>query len=102
MTVLATVVVATFLLENDNFIAFYEGTLYLANNFCPFYGGRAYFHGTVGISEEYAVEFDFVTFFYLLTEIVDIQKFVFFSFELLSLDFYDNVHLLLIIKMLTH
>ena len=92
MTVLATVVVATFLLENDNFIAFYEGTLYLANNFCPFYGGRAYFHGTVGINEEDLVEFNDFAFFFLVAEIVDIQEFACLGLELLSLDFYDSVH----------
>lgn len=102
MAVFAAIAFATFFLENNHFVTFYEGSSDLAYNFCSFNGRSADFHGTVGISEEYAVKFDFVTFFYLLTEIVDIQKFVFFSFELLSLDFYDNVHLLLIIKMLTH
>ena len=56
MTVLATVVVATFLLEDDNFIAFYEGTFYLAYYFCTFNGRCANFDGTVGIYEKHFVE----------------------------------------------
>lgn len=101
MTVLATVVVATFLLENDNFIAFYEGTLYLANNFCPFYGGRAYFNGTVGVNEENAVEFYGLALFFLVAEIVYIQELACFGFKLLSLNFYNCVHLncMIIIKL---
>ena len=92
MTVLATVVVATFLLEDDNFIAFYEGTFYLAYYFCPFYGGRAYLDGTVGVNEEDLVKLYGLALFLLVAEIVDIQEFACFGLELLSLNFYDSVH----------
>jgi hypothetical protein len=37
----------------------------------------------------------------LLTEIVDIQELALFGFELLSLNFYDNVHLLFVCYKLT-
>lgn len=92
MSVLTTIVVATFLLENDYFVAFYEGTFNLANHFCPFYGGRADFDGTVGIYKKHAVKLDGFTFFALFAEIVDIQEFAGFGFELLSLNFYNSVH----------
>ena len=95
MTVLATVVVATFLLKDDNLIALYEGTFYLANYFCPFYGGRANLYGTVGVNEEDLVEFYSLALFLLVAKIVNIQKFAGFGLELLSLDFYDSVHRLL-------
>ena len=97
MTVLATVVVATFLLEDDNLIALYEGTFHLANYFCPFYGGRADLHGTVGVYEEDLVKLYGFALFLLVAEIVDIQEFLGLSLELLSLNFYDCVHLLFVI-----
>ena len=92
MSVLANIVIAAFFLENDDFVAFYEGTFHLANNFCPFHGGRAYFNGTVGVNEQNAVKFESLAFFFLVAEIVNIQKFACFGFELLSLDFYNCVH----------
>lgn len=92
MTVLATVIVTTFLLEDDNLIALHEGTFHLANYFCPFHGGRAYLNGTVGVNEEDFVKLYGLTLFLLVAEIVDIQEFTGLGLELLSLDFYDSVH----------
>lgn len=92
MSVLANIVIAAFFLENDDFVAFHEGTFHLANDFCPFYGGRAYFYGTVGVDEENAVEFNGSAFLNLFAEIVDIQEFACFGLELLSLNFYNCVH----------
>jgi hypothetical protein len=80
---------AAFLFEYNHLVAFHEGTFNLANNFCPFNGGRAYFYGTVGVNEENAVEFNGLALFFLVAEIVDIQKLACFGFELLSLDFYN-------------
>ncbi len=59
---------------------------------CPFHGGRAYFNGTVGVNEQNTVKFECLAFFFLVAEIVNIQKFACFGFELLSLDFYNCVH----------
>ena len=95
MAVFAAIAFATFFLENDHFVTFHEGLFNLANNFCSFDNGSADFHGTVGFSEENAVELDLVAFFNLLSEVVDIQELACFGFELLSLNFYDNVHWLL-------
>ena len=96
MAVFAAIAFAAFFLENDNFFTFYEGSSDLANNFSSFNSGSADLNGTISVSEENAVEFDFVAFFDFFAEVVYIQELVFFSFELLSLDFYDNVHLLLL------
>ncbi len=92
MSVFAAVVVTTFLLENDNFITFYEGTFNLANYFCTFYGRCANLYGTVGVDQENAVKLYGLTLFFLLAEIVNIQELAGFSLELLSLNFYDSVH----------
>ncbi len=92
MAVLATIALAALLLEDNHLVTFHEGTLNLANYFCPFYGGRAYLHGTVGVNEKNAVELDGLPFLALVAEIVYIQVLAGFRLELLSLDFYDSVH----------
>ncbi len=93
MAVFAAIAFATFFLENDHFVTFYEGLSHFANYFCTFYGGCADFNGTVSVRQQYAVKFYFVACLYVFAEIVNIQVAVLFSFELLSLNFYDNVHL---------
>ena len=93
MAVFAAIAFAAFLLENDDFVTFYEGHEHLANYFCAFESGGANFHRVVGLSEENAVEFNLVTFFNGISEIVNIQELVRFSLELLSLNFNDCVHL---------
>ena len=98
MAVFAAIAFATFFLENDHFFTFYERGCHFANYFCSFNDWSTDFHGTIGISEEYTVELDCVAFFDLLSEVVDIQKFACFGFELLSLNFYDNVHFCLLLK----
>lgn len=94
MTVFAAIAFATFLLENDDFFTFYEGSGYLANNFSSFNGGSADFDITVGVCEENAVKFNRIAFFDGIAEIVYIQELAGFGLELLSLDFYDSVHLI--------
>ena len=93
MSVLTAVVIAAFLLEYHNLVAFHEGTFNLANYFCPFYGGRADLNGTVGVYEKNTVELYGLTLFCLVAEEVNIQELAGLSLELLSLDFYDCVHL---------
>ena len=95
MAVFTTIAFATLLLEDDHFITFHEGTFHLANYFCSFYGRSAYFNGTVGVNEEYAVELHYIAFFLLVAEIVYIQELAGFCLKLLSLDFYNYKHLLI-------
>lgn len=57
MTVFAAIAFTSFLLEDDNFVTFHEGTFYLANYFCSFNGRSAYLNGTVGIHEQYTIKF---------------------------------------------
>ncbi len=97
MAVETTIAFATFLLEDDYLVAFYEGTFYLANYFGSLYGGSAYLDGTVGVYEQDAVEYDLFTLFLLVAEIVYIQELSGLGLELLSFDFYDCVHLKCII-----
>ncbi len=96
MTVFATIAFATFLLENDNLLAFYKGSEDFTYNLCAFHGGSANFNCLIGLSEKNAVELNLVSFFDSFAEIVNIQELLRLCLELLSLDFYDSVHLLLI------
>lgn len=93
MAVFATIAFATFLLEYNHLFAFYKGSGDFAYDFGAFYCGSTYFNIAVDVGEQNAVEFNLVAFIDVFTEIVNVQELVFFSFELLSLDFYDNVHL---------
>ncbi len=94
MTVLTTVALAALLLEDDYLLALYEGLENLANDLCSFEGGSTNLNSVIGFGEENTVELDGVTFFVLVTEIVNIQELLRLCLELLSLDFYDSVHLI--------
>ena len=94
MSVFATIAFAAFLLENDNLLAFYKGSEDFTYNLCAFHCGSANFNCFVGLSEEHAVKFDLVSFFNSFAEIVNIQELFRLCLKLLSLDFYDSVHLL--------
>ena len=93
VTVFATIAFAAFFLENDNLVTFHEGSFHFANNFSTINGGLADFHGTVGVDEEHAVKFHGSALFGFFAEIVNIQELSGFSLELLSLNFYNSVHL---------
>ena len=93
MTVLATVALAALLLEDDYLLALYEGLENLANHLGSIDGRSTNLNCVVGFGEEYTVKLDCVTFFVLVTEIVNIQELLRLGLELLSLDFYDSVHL---------
>ena len=92
MAVFTAIAFAALLLEYDNLVAFNEGFGYFANNFCTFYGGSTYENFAVFVGEENAVELHGVTGLGFFAEVVNIQELAFFGFELLSLNFYDNVH----------
>ena len=91
MTVLAAIAFAAFLLEDNHLVTLYEGCEDFTYYLCAFHCGCANLHFSVSVSEEHAVKFDLLSFFNCFAEIVYIQELVFFSFELLSLNFYDTV-----------
>ena len=95
MTVFAAIAFATFLLEDDHFLTLYEGLENFAIHFSSFNGRSTDFNVAVGIEKKHFVESNSVALFYFIAEVVDIKVFTFFSFKLLSFDFYDSVHLLL-------
>ncbi len=95
MTVLTAIAFATLLLEDDYLLTLYERSKNLANDLGTLDGGSTNLNCIVGFGEENTVEFYGVTFFERVAEIVNIQELLRLGLELLSLDFYDSVHLLL-------
>lgn len=94
MAVLAAIALATFFLEDDYLLALYEGLENLANHLGTLKCRGSYLNCVVGFGEEHTVKLYGVSFFERVAEIVNIQELVGLCLELLSLDFYDSVHLL--------
>ena len=80
-------------MENKNFVAFYEGHENLALHLGTFHGRRADFDIAVDIEKKNLVEAYSLAFLHIRAEMVNIQELAFLGLELLSLDFYDSVHL---------
>ena len=92
MSVFTAIAFATFFLENDYLFTFNEGKKNLAIYFCTFNGRSTDFYVAVGIKKKHFVEAYCIALFYFITEMMDIKEFSFFSFKLLSFDFYNSVH----------
>lgn len=90
VTVAFTITFSSFLLEDDDTFAF-EMRENFANDLCTFYGGSTNFYGSVVVDQQYFVKLDSSTL--LSVQTVNIESLAGFGFELLSLDFYNYVHL---------
>lgn len=90
VTVAFTITFSSFLLEDDDTFAF-EMREDFANDLCTFYGGSTHFYGSVVVNQQYFVKLDSSTL--LSVQTVNIESLAGFGFELLSLDFYNYVHL---------
>ena len=97
MTVQLLVTFSSLLVEYQHFLAFYEVRNYFAYHFCTFYGRRTYFYSTVVVYQQNFVKFNSCAVFCILN-VLNKQLFAFFSFELLTVNFYNYVHLLFYIK----
>ena len=96
MAVLYAIAFATFFLEHDDLFALYEGLGHFAYYFYSFNCGSTDFHVTVGVDKQHLVKIDAVTFFDICAEEVNVEELAGFCLELLSLNFYDSVPLVLI------
>lgn len=90
VTVAFTITFSSFLLEDDDTFAF-EMREDFANDLCTFYDGSTNFYGSVVVDQQYFVKLDSSTL--LSVQTVNIESLAGFGFELLSLDFYNYVHL---------
>ena len=94
MAVLHAIAFATFFLKNNHFVALNKSFFDFANHFGSLNGGNAYLNCAVCIDEQHTVELNSLAVFGIV-KVMNIQKSACFSLELLSLNFYDNVHCLL-------
>ena len=93
VSVQATIAFAAFFLEDDDVLTLDERIHHFANHFGTFDGGSAHSHCSIGIDEENFVELDSVAFLLVVSEEVDKQFLAGLGTELLSLNFYNCVHL---------
>lgn len=93
MAVKTAIAFATFFLENNHVLTLYEFFFYLANYLCAFYGGRTYLNSAFCVNEQHFVELYFFAFL-CVGDVVNEQVLTSFSLELLSLNFYNCVHLI--------
>lgn len=93
MTVQTAIAFATFFLKNDHVFTFHEFFFYLANYFCTFYGGCTYLNSAFSVNKKNLVEFHCFTFLGF-SDVMNEQVLACFGFELLSLNFYNCVHLI--------
>ena len=95
VTVQLAMTFSSFLVENENFVTFYQAGYNLANHFCTFYSRNTYSDCTVFVYQKNLVKFYCRTVFSIL-DVVYKQLFASFCFKLLTVDFYNCVHFLYI------
>ena len=95
MTVANAIVLTTLHLENDDLVTLYEWVHYFTHYFCSVYGGSAYLNCTVSIYEQYLVKFNSLACLNIL-DVVHEELLALLGLELLTLNFYNCVHLLFI------
>ena len=93
MTVLFSETFSSFLVEDDYFFTFYQRRNYFANNFCAFYSRKTYSYVSFVVNQENFFKFNCCTAFCVL-DVVNEQFFASFCFELLTVNFYNCVHLI--------
>ena len=92
MTVQFTITFSSLLVEDQHLITLYQRRQYFAYYLCAFYGRNTYFYFTIVVNQQYFFKFHNSTAFCVLN-VMNEQLLSFFSFELLSVNFYDYVHL---------
>ena len=88
---------AAFLVEYKHFLAFYERRNYFAHDFRTFYGGSAYFHFAIVVYQQHFLKFNSLATLGTI-DVVNEKLLAFFHFELLTVNFYDCKHYLIVIN----
>jgi hypothetical protein len=99
VTIQLAMAFSPFLMENQHFITFYQWRQNFTNDLCSFYSWGAYLNYSILVYQQNFVELDRLAVFHCVN-VMDKQLFSLFSLELLTVDFYDYVHLSLIINRL--
>lgn len=97
MTVQFSVTFSSLFVEYQYFVTFYQVRSNFAYHFCTFYSRSTYSNSTVVVNQQNFVKFNSCTVFSIL-DVVNKQLFAFFSFKLLTVNFYNYVHFFKYIK----
>lgn len=92
MTVQFTIPFSSFLVENQYLVTFYQRRQYFAYHFGPFYRGSTYFHFATVVYQQYFFKLNNSATLCAL-DVMNEQFLSFFYLELLSINFYNYVHL---------
>ena len=92
MTVQLAVSLSSLLVENQYLITLYQRREHFAYHLRSFYGRSTYLNLTVVVNQQHFVKLYNSTAFGVLN-VMNEQLLSFFSFKLLSVNFYDYVHL---------
>jgi len=93
VSVLLAIVLAALHLEDNHLVALNERVHNFYYNLCTFYGGCAYLDSAVGIYEQHFVKFNSLAGFHVL-DVVNEELLALLYLELLTLNFYNCVHLI--------
>ena len=86
------IALTTLLVEDEHFVALYEGRNYFSNYFCALYGGSTYSDLTVLVEKEHLVELNSFASFNA-SEVVYEELLACFHLKLMTVNLYDCVHL---------
>ena len=89
------IALTTLLVEDEHFVALYEGRNYFSYYFCALYGGNTYSDLTVLVEKEHLVELNSFASFYA-SEVVYEELLACFHLKLMTVNLYDCVHFVLI------
>jgi len=92
MTVTLTRVLATLHLEDDDLVTLHQRFHNFTYYFCTLYGRCTYLYCAVSIYEQYFVKFNSLACFHIFN-VVNKKLLALFGLELLTLNFYNCVHL---------
>ena len=95
MTILYAIVLATLHLENDDFVTFYKRVNNLYYYFRTTYRRCTDFYCAIVVNEQYFVKFNSLSCFCIFNVMYE-KLFAFFCFKLLTVNFYNCVHILLL------
>ena len=99
MTVLLTVIFSALHLENNYFVTLYEGVDNFTDYFCTFYGRCTDLHCALVVDEQYFAELNSLALSRIF-DVVNEELFALFCLKLLTVNFYNCVHLFIVKRLL--
>lgn len=95
ITVELAMALAAFFVEYENLVAFYQRGEYFAYYFGAFNGGQTHFYFAVVVNQQHFLKFNSLAVFGALHVVYE-ELLAFFSLELLTVNFYNCVHVFVV------